>query len=149
MTSFANQRKVTTHKPPFDGHFLQVGKADWMTAYQTLRRGTFGLYLYLCGHQNNYAFYLSSADVQKQLGISDSTYRRAIEELKENGYIAIGTNEHDFHFYAKSQLMPSVMEDGDAAAAPVISEPVATEPAVNAGYMYVPSASSSLYGWEN
>ena len=149
MASFANQRKVTTHKPPFDGHFLQVGKTDWMTAYQTLRRGTFGLYLYLCGHQNNYAFYLSSADVQKQLGISDSTYRRAIEELKENGYITIGKNEHDFHFHTKSRLMPSVMEDGDVAAAPVISEPAATELPVDAGYVYKPSAYSSLYGWEN
>ena len=149
MTSFANQRKVTTHKPPFDGHFLQVGKADWMTAYQTLRRGTFGLYLYLCGHQNNYAFYLSSADVQKQLGISDSTYRRAIEELKEKGYITIGKNEHDFHFYAKSRLMPSVMEDGDAAAAPVISEPVATKPPADNGHVNALSGSSSLYGWEN
>ena len=149
MVSYANQRKVTTHKPRFEGNFLQVSKADWMAAYQTLRRGTFGLYLYLCGHQNNYAFYLSSADVQKQLGISDSTYRRAIEELKENGYITIGKNEHDFHFYAKSQLMPSVMEDGDAAAAPVISEPAAIELPAEDGYMYAPSASSSLYGWEN
>ena len=149
MTSFANQRKVTTHKPPFDGHFLQVGKADWMTAYQVLRRGTFGLYLYLCGHQNNYAFYLSSADVQKQLGVSDSTYRRAIEELKEKGYITIGKNEHDFHFYAKSRLMPSVMEDGDAAAAPVISEPVATKPPADNGHVNALSGSSSLYGWEN
>ena len=107
------------------------------------------MYLYLCGNQDGVPLALSSADVQKQLGISDSTYRRAIEELKEKGYITIGKNEHDFHFYAKSQLMPSVMEDGDAAATPVISEPVTTELPVDAGYVYKHSASSSLYGWKN
>ena len=146
--SYANQRKVTTHKPPFEGHFLQVGKADWMTAYQNLRRGTFGLYLYLCGHQNNYEFYLSSADVQKNLGFSDSTYRRAVEELKEMGYITIGKNEHDFHFYTKSQLMPSVMEDEGAEAAPVISEPAATEPPVGKAAQHEHFSSSSPYGWD-
>ena len=30
MISFVHQRKGSTHKAPFEGHFLQVSKADWI-----------------------------------------------------------------------------------------------------------------------
>ena len=149
MTSFPNQRKVTTHKPPFEGHFLQVSKADWMAAYQNLNRGDFGLYLYLCGNQNNYEFYLSSADVQKQLGVSDSTYRRAVKSLQAKGYITIGKNEHDFHFYTTPQTTDHVTDEQKEAAEPVISDTAASEPPADADPAYLPPYSPSDYDWED
>lgn len=147
--SYANQRKVTTHKPPFEGHFLQVSKADWMAAYQNLNRGDFGLYLYLCGNQNNYEFYLSSADVQKQLGVSDSTYRRAVKSLQAKGYITIGKNEHDFHFYTTPQTTDPVTDEQKKAEEPVISDAAATEPPADAAPAYLPLYSPSDYDWED
>lgn len=147
--SYANQRKVTTHKAPFEGHFLQVSKADWMAAYQNLNKGDFGLYLYLCGNQNNYEFYLSSADVQKQLGVSDSTYRRAVKSLQAKGYITIGKNEHDFHFYTTPQTTDNVTNEQEAAAEPVISDTAATEPPADADPAYLPPYSLSDYDWED
>ena len=53
----------------------------------TLPRSSFGLYLYLCGNQNGYPLSLSSVAVQQALGISDSSYRRAVEDLLAAGYL--------------------------------------------------------------
>ena len=45
------------------------------------------MYLYLCGNQDGFPLALSSADVQNRLRISDSSYRRAVEDLKASGYL--------------------------------------------------------------
>ena len=75
--TFPNQDKVTIHKERYDGNFLQVSIDEWTTAFTTLKPGTFGLYLYLCGNKEGFNLALSSAAVQRALGYSDSTYRRA------------------------------------------------------------------------
>ena len=49
-TSYPNQDMVTIHKERYDGNFLQVSIDEWTTAFTTLKPGTFGLYLYLCGN---------------------------------------------------------------------------------------------------
>ena len=84
-TSYPNQDMVTIHKECYDGNFLQVSIDGWTTAFSTLKPGSFGLYLYLCGNMDGYHLALSSAAVQRALGYSDSTYRRAKKELIEKG----------------------------------------------------------------
>ena len=81
MASFPNQRTVTIHKPKYDGNFVQVDIDDWQEAFDCLTKSGFGLYLYCCGNQDGYKLELSSAAVQNALHISDTSYRRAVEEL--------------------------------------------------------------------
>ena len=91
MVSYPNQRFVTIHKQPYFQDFMQVAKDEWMPAFADLTRGTFGLYLYLCGNMDNYRFALSSVAVQKALGVSNSTYRCGVEELLEKGHLIMDT----------------------------------------------------------
>lgn len=120
--TFANQDQVTIHKERYDGNFLQVSIDEWTTAFATLKPGSFGLYLYLCGNMDGFHMALSSAAVQHALGYSDSTYRRAKKELIEKGYLVVSERSHhvmDF-FPTPPIVNPSEMT---AAAAPVTSDP--------------------------
>lgn len=91
-----------------------------MTAFDKLPRGAFGLYLYLCGNMNNYRLGLSSAAIQQALNVSDSTYRRAIESLLEEGYLIQEGNNKNLHFYTKPQPTDYVKKSAKTktAAAP-------------------------------
>lgn len=125
--TFPNQDKVTIHKERYDANFLQVGIDEWMTAFNNLKPGTFGLYLYLCGNMDGFNLALSSVAVQHALGYSDSTYRRAKKELIEKGYLIVSARStHVMDFFPT----PPVMESSEitVAAAPVTTEPNAPAP---------------------
>ena len=119
-TSYPNQDMVTIHKERYDANFLQVGIDEWTTAFNTLKPGSFGLYLYLCGNKEGYRLALSSAAVQHALGYSDSTYRCAKKELIEKGYLVVSERSHHVMDFFPT---PPVMNAPEmTAAAPVTSE---------------------------
>ena len=133
MASFPNQRTVTIHKPRYEGNFVQVDIDEWQEAFDRLTRISFGLYLYCCGNQDGYKLGLSSAAVQNALHISDSSYRRAVEELLEKGYFIQNTTTK-YDFYTSPQPTSYVPKpkkkkasDGGAAA-PAFEEIPAAEP---------------------
>ena len=137
MASFPNQRTVTIHKPAYNRDFVQVDIDDWQEAYATLTRSGFGLYLYCCGNKDGYKLELSSAAIQNALHISDSSYRRAVEELLERGYfIPKNKTNTKFDFFTTPQPTSYVPKpkktkkksDGDGAAAPALEETPAEEP---------------------
>ena len=136
MASFANQKTVTIHKPPYNRNFVQVDIDDWQEAYDTLTKSGFGLYLYCCGNKDDFKLELSSAAVQNALHISDSSYRRAVEELLEHGYfIPKNKTNTKFDFFTMSQPTSYVPKpkkkkasDGGGAAAPALEEISAAEP---------------------
>lgn len=137
MASFANQRTVTIHKPTYIGNFVQVDIDDWQEAYATLTKSGFGLYLYCCGNMDGYKLELSSAAVQNALHISDSSYRRAVEELLEHGYfIPKNKTNTKYDFFTTPQPTSYVPKpkktkkksDGGGVAAPVLEETPAAEP---------------------
>ena len=120
-TSYPNQDMVTIHKERYDGNFLQVSIDEWTTAFNTLKPGSFGLYLYLCGNMDGYHLALSSAAVQHALGYSDSTYRRAKKELIEKGYLVVSERSpHVMDFFPTPPVMNA--PEMTATAAPVTSE---------------------------
>ncbi|MBP3427697.1 MAG: hypothetical protein J6M47_05500 [Clostridia bacterium] len=135
MASFPNQRDIKIHKPKYDGNFVSVDIYEWQEAYATLTRSGFGLYLYCCSNMDGFKLELSSAAVQNALRISDSSYRRAFEELLEHGYIIKKTNTK-FDFFTTPQPTSYVPKpkktkkksDGGGAAAPVLEETLAAEP---------------------
>ena len=160
--SYPNQSIVTIHKPQYKENFLQVAIGEWENAFVVLPRSSFGLYLHLCGNQNGFPLALSSADVQKRLGISDSSYRRAVEDLLAAGYLIMrNDNKRTLDFYTTPQPTNYVKkerkkkkpaaDDGGAGAAPISMDDVPDDPPAeeDAEYRkYLASFSSSPYGWE-
>ena len=127
----------------------------------TLPRSSLGLYLYLCGNQNGYPLSLSSVAVQQALGISDSSYRRAVEDLLAAGYLIMrNDNERTLDFYTSPQPTSYMKKErkkktttggGAASAASVSIEEAPYEPPADedAEYReYLASYSSSPYRWE-
>ena len=140
--TFPNQDKVTIHKERYDANFLQVGIDEWTTAFNTLKPGSFGLYLYLCGNKEGYHLALSSAAVQHALGYSDSTYRRAKKELIDKGYLIVSERSpHVMDFFPTPPIMES--SEMTAAAASVTSDLCA--PAIPQQERPLPRFPSSQY----
>ena len=155
MASFPNQRIVTIHKPLYEKNFVQVDIDEWQEAFDHLTRISFGLYLYCCGNQDGYKLELSSAAVQNALHISDSSYRRAVEELLERGYFIQKTNTK-YDFYTTPQPTSYVPKpkkkkaSGSGAAAPAFEETPAAEPIeepTRPPYSSSPTLNTP-YGWE-
>ena len=136
-------------------NFLQVSIDEWQEAFMTLPRSSFGLYLYLCGNQNGYPLSLSSVAVQQALGISDSSYRRAVEDLLAAGYLIMrNDNKHTMDFYTTPQTTTYVKKErkkktvtggGAASAASVSIEEAPCEPPEDDAFDYYASITSSLY----
>ena len=157
--SYPNQSIVIIHKPQYKENFLQVAIDEWQGAFVVLPRCSFGLYLYLCGNQNGFPLALSSADVQKRLGISDSSYRRAVEDLLAAGYLMIrNDNKHTLDFYTTPQPTDYVKKErkkkpitggGAASAEPVSIEEAPYEPPEDEEPPRTIYRISSGYGWED
>ena len=132
MASFPNQRTVTIHKPLYEKNFVQVDIDDWQEAFDCLTKSGFGLYLYCCSNMNGYKLGLSSAAVQNALHISDTSYRRAVEELLKKGYfIQNTTTKYDFYTTPQPTSYvpkPKKKKASGGAAAPALEETPAAEP---------------------
>ena len=96
--------------------------------------------------------------VQHALGVSDSSYRRAVEDLLEAGYlIARNDNEHTLDFYTSTQPTTYVKPErkkksttggGAASAASVSIEEAPYEPPEDEELSYGTYSSFSPYRWE-
>lgn len=160
--TYPNQSIITIHKPKYSSDFLQVSIDEWQTAFQVLPRISFGLYLYLCGNADGFNLALSSAAVQKELGVSDSSYRRAVEDLLAAGYLLMPDGRKtvlDFYTspqptdYVKKERKKKPATDGGSAAAEPVSmdaDPYETPAYKEEEYYgrYRSSSTSSLYGWD-
>ena len=121
-------------------------------------RASLGLYLYLCSNMNTFDLALSSADVQKRLGISDSSYRRAVEDLLAAGYLIMRndnkrtldfyTSPHPTTYVKKEQKKKTVTGGGAASAASVSIEEAPCEPPEDEELSYGTYSSFSPYRWE-
>lgn len=83
-----NQKTIRVHKDSYNGGYLTIGTEEWQEAFKSLKRITFGVYLYLSGNANGFELTLSRRDVMDRLGVSKDTYLRAVKELEEKGYLA-------------------------------------------------------------
>ena len=121
-------------------------------------RISFSLYLYLCGNQDGFPLALSSADVQKRLKVSDSSYRRAVEDLLAAGYLMMRNDKKNtMDFYTSPQPTTYVKPErkkksttggGAASAEPVSIDEALCEPPAYEEPPRVIYHSSSGYGWE-
>ena len=147
MKSFPNQKIITINKPEYTGNFVQVSIDEWQLAFATLPRISFGLYLYLCGNQNNFRMGLSPTAIKNELGFSASSYHRGKNDLKREGYLIVSErSDHVLDFYTTPQCTQSKMT---AAATPDTSAPAASAPSMQTEPSNDSFSFDSSYGWED
>lgn len=93
-----NQKIIRVHKDSYSGGYLTIGTEEWQEAFKSLKRITFGVYLYLSGNANGFELTLSRRDVMDRLDVSRDTYLRAVKELEEKGYL-VHKNGPVWNFY--------------------------------------------------
>lgn len=150
QTTYPNQKLITIHKKKYERNFLQIGKEEWMDAFANLSPSAFGVYLYLCGNKNGYRLALSSAALRNALRFSDSSYRRAVKELGEKGYLVqngSSGNVLDFYFVPKRQKNAAVHRE--RAAAPVAPEPSTSQDNYDQSFSFSHAYPPGAYGWED
>lgn len=107
-----NQKVIRIHKDSYNGGYLTIGTEEWQEAFKSLKRITFGVYLYLSGNANGFELTLSRRDVMDRLGVSKDTYLRAVKELEEKGYLA-HKNGPVWNFYTTSVDMETDTKESD------------------------------------
>lgn len=109
-----NQKIIRVHKDSYNGSYLTIGTEEWQEAFKSLKRITFGVYLYLSGNANGFELTLSRRDVMDRLGVSKDTYLRAVKELEEKGYLT-HKNGPIWNFYATPvDIMETDAKETDA-----------------------------------
>ena len=96
--SVPNQKWIQVHKPRVTERFLQISHEDWMQANKTLSPYGLQLYLYLASNNDNYEFALSPADAEVCAGIKNTSFRKYMKRLEEEGYI-VWRKGNIFDFY--------------------------------------------------
>lgn len=107
-----NQKTIRVHKDSYSGGYLTIGTEEWQEAFKSLKRITFGVYLYLSGNANGFELTLSRRDVMDRLGVSKDTYLRAVKELEEKGYLA-HKNGPVWNFYTTPVDMETDTKESD------------------------------------
>lgn len=64
-----------------------IFKKDILEAMSNLKGASFKLYMYIISNQDGYIFGLSQKDVAARAGIPEATYRTAMKELIDKGYL--------------------------------------------------------------
>ena len=84
-----NQRRVEFkwRSTIFDGDEIGFDPYVVRNAAQRLDVGPFKLFMYLLSRQSDYILNLSQIAVERTFGIKKNQYYRAIEKLKEAGYL--------------------------------------------------------------
>ena len=108
-----NQKVIRIHKDSYNGSYLTIGTEEWQEAFKSLKRITFGVYLYLSGNASGFELTLSRRDVMDRLGVSKDTYLRAVKELEEKGYLA-HKNGPVWNFYTTPVDMETDVNETDA-----------------------------------
>ena len=115
--SVPNQKAFRIHKKrepeeKTDIRISDLFKKDIMAASRDLKDTTFKLYIYFISNQDEYVGGLSKVDVINQIGISESSFRRALTELEEKRYLIYAQQQAEdtagailpiYDFYARPQ----------------------------------------------
>lgn len=107
-----NQKIIRVHKDSYNGSYLTIGTEEWQEAFKSLKRITFGVYLYLSGNANGFELTLSRRDVMDRLGVSKDTYLRAVKELEEKRYLT-HKNGPVWNFYTTPVDMETDAKESD------------------------------------
>ena len=106
--SYPNQKHICINKDKYNKAFIYaIYKQDALkTAMKDLTPKAFIMWCYLAKNTDGFEFWLSKADFFNWTNLSESSYRRAIEELIDKHYL-IKKNKnkeyYDFYEYPKNK----------------------------------------------
>ena len=98
MTTYPNQKVIYIQKDKCEKDFLQISIDEWQEAARELSDSAFKLYLYLGANNNGFKIALSQKAVQDAIGLSKSSYHRAVDELIERGYLISDKHNNEYVF---------------------------------------------------
>lgn len=98
MTTYYNQKLVHINKSNYKSNYLLVGNDEIAYASVLLKYGTFKVYLSLAGNVDGFDIGLSRAHIMNAYKISERTYKYAVKELEECGYL-VPREDGTYDFY--------------------------------------------------
>lgn len=102
MVTVPNQKVIHINKD-LHGSFIQLVIDDMAEAARLLTPSAFKLYLYLAGNKPGYDMALSPADFEAVYGVKVGTYRKAVTELIEKGYL-VNKSGNVWDFFTKRKV---------------------------------------------
>ena len=99
-------KNITIHKniKSADIPYCMVDNEELNNAMISLTGAGFKLYIYLCRNQDSATWLLREKHVLDFTGLSRSAYYRAMNELKEQGYIIESEDKIDFYETSQEEL---------------------------------------------
>ena len=99
--SVPNQKKIlierTSDKCTKD--YLKVSNQSLEKAMYNLKGNAFKLWTYFTDNKNGYAMDLYPVDFCTKAKVSDSTYRRAFEDLEKKGYLIHSPKQNNLYWF--------------------------------------------------
>lgn len=111
MYTVPNQKVVRVNKKPCQSDYMTIQNSDWMNAFITLKRASYGIYQYIASNVDGYTFALSRTDVMDKLKIGKDSYIRGVKELVDKGYL-LEDEEGNYQFYTSPACLEAYTDDG-------------------------------------
>lgn len=99
IKTFPNQKVVKIQKEQCNSknYYATINLNAMEKAALDLQAGAFKLWCYFAKNKNEYSFALSSKAAEENFGIKIKQYNKAVEELKEKGYL-VNTKGNEYLF---------------------------------------------------
>ena len=99
--SVPNQKKIVIERTSdrITKEFLKVSNKNLETAMYNLKGNTFKLWIYFADNKNGHIMELYPVDFCLKAGVSDSTYRRAFDDLLEKGYLQQSKKNNNLYIF--------------------------------------------------
>lgn len=108
--SVPNQKKIlierTSDRATKD--YLKVSNESLEIAMYNLKGNAFKLWIYFADNKNGYAMDLYPVDFCTKAKVSDSTYRRAFEDLEKKGYLIKSSKQENLYLFREISLSEEI-----------------------------------------
>ena len=108
--SVPNQKKILIERTSVNAikDFLKVSNDNLEIAMYNLKGNAFKLWIYFADNKNGYAMDLYPVDFCTKAKVSDSTYRRAFEELEKKGYLIKSSKQDNLYLFKEVSLSDEI-----------------------------------------
>jgi hypothetical protein len=99
-------------------NFIQIPKDAFQAAARDLTAAQLIVWTVLAGNADNFEFFFSPAELEKDYGICKKTAQSAFKTLQDKGYLIPTKASTHFHFYLTPQTIEPAEEPTPAPVAP-------------------------------
>lgn len=108
--SVPNQKKILIERTSLNAikDYLKVSNENLDIAMYNLKGNAFKLWAYFADNKNGYAMDLYPVDFCTKARVSDSTYRRAFEELENKGYLVKSPKQANLYLFSEESTSDAI-----------------------------------------